>query len=427
VPLCGCPPAKETFVKQRIYRHNFDNGLVLLAEEMPWLESAAMALLVPAGAATDPEARLGLANFTCEMVQRGCGERNSRQVVEALDRLGVERSASVGGAHVSFGAALQAQHLEEVLSIYADTVRRPLLPDDQLDDARQVCLQEIRAAEDDPAHKVMDAIRDLHYPAPWGRASQGRAEDVQAIGQDDVRRFFERQFVPRGSIVSVAGKIEWDALRETVARLFADWPDRPVSPPNVQPPAGGCRHLPYNSSQTHLAIAYPNAAYRDADYFQARGAVGVLSDGMSSRLFTEVRENLGLCYTVYASCHSLKEQGAVFCYAGTSADRAQETLDVVIRELKRIAQGIHHSELVRLKARIKSALIFQQESSASRSMSMASDWYHRGRVLSLQEVAELIDGLTVDSINAYLAQHPPGPFTIATIGPQPLEVHCDLS
>ncbi|MFH1266997.1 MAG: insulinase family protein, partial [Planctomycetota bacterium] len=142
----------------------------------------------------------------------------------------------------------------------------------------------------------------------------------------------------------------------------------------------------------------------------------------SARLFTEVRERRGLCYAVYGTYHTLRDRGAVFCYAGTSADRAQQTLDVTLGELTRIAQGIEDHELARLKACIKSALILQQESTSSRSRSIAVDWYHLGRAQTLDEVGDRIDALTHHSINAYLAEHPPGDFTIVTVGPQELEV-----
>lgn len=167
--------------------------------------------------------------------------------------------------------------------------------------------------------------------------------------------------------------------------------------------------------------------YRDPDYFQASGAVGVLSGGMSSRLFSEVREKRGLCYSVYASYHTLKDRAAVLCYAGTSADRAQESLDVTLGELTRLAEGIRPEELERLKARVKSNLIMQQESSSARSSAIARDWYHLGRVRTLDEVSSLVDGLSCQSINDYLAAHPPGDFTIITVGPQALEAPLGIS
>jgi predicted Zn-dependent peptidase len=148
---------------------------------------------------------------------------------------------------------------------------------------------------------------------------------------------------------------------------------------------------------------------------------------MSSRLFTEVREKRGLVYTVSASCHSLRHTGSVLCYAGTTTDRAQETLDVIIAELERLTQGIEAGELSRLKARIKSSLIFQQESSPSRAGTMAADWYHLGRVKTLEEVSTAIDALTVESINYYLAQHPPRDYTIVTLGEQELNTAYGVS
>src|SRR5207244_406201 len=150
--------------------------------------------------------------------------------------------------------------------------------------------------------------------------------------------------------------------------------------------------------------------------------VGVLSGGMSSRLFTEVREKRGLCYTVFASQHTHRDRACVLCYAGTSAERAQETLDVTLGELTKISQGILPEELTRLKARVKSGLIMQGESSSARSGSIARDWYHLGHARTLADIGQLVDALTVESINEYLKANPPKDFTVVTLGPNPLKV-----
>ena len=181
-------------------------------------------------------------------------------------------------------------------------------------------------------------------------------------------------------------------------------------------------HLPHDSAQTQIAVSYDSVPYSHPDYYEARGAVGVLSDGMSSRLFTEVRENRGLAYSVFASCHSLRDRGAVMCYAGTSTELAQQTLDVLLYELRRLREGIQPEELRRLKARIKSNLIMQQESSSSRAGSIAGDWFHLQSVRTLQEIGRKVDALSCDSINAYLAGNAPQGFTVVTLGAQPLEI-----
>jgi predicted Zn-dependent peptidase len=140
-----------------------------------------------------------------------------------------------------------------------------------------------------------------------------------------------------------------------------------------------------------------------------------------------VREKRGLCYSVFASLNSLRDQGRVLCYAGTTVERAQETLDVTLGELIRLGEGIGQDELDRCKARAKSSLIMQQESSSSRASSIARDWYHLGRVTTLDEVRGRIEELTVPMLLEHIHAHPARDFTILTLGPQPLEVHLGVS
>lgn len=407
--------------QQQIYSQTYDNGLVLVAEPMDWLDSAAFSLLVPAGCVHDPTDRGGLATLTCEMALRGSGSRDSRQFVAELDNLGIERGDAVSDAHTSFSVATLAASLPAALGIYADLVQKAHLPVEQLEPSRQTALQELAAVADEPAHKVMLEVRRRHYRAPWGRPSQGEAAALEAASLADIRGHYERNFRPNGAILGVAGKFQWSELRDLVGKLFGGWRSRDVkTPPEAQGGLPGA-HLEHSANQTQIGVAYPSVPYRHPDYFQAWGAVGVLSGGMSARLFTEVREKRGLCYSVSAMYHTLRDCASVLSYAGTSAERAQETLDVLVGELIRLKDGVQTHEIDRLKARIKSGLVMQQESSSARSGAVARDWYHLGRVRSMSEIATLVDGLTCASISNYLAAHPPGNFTIVTLGPKPLE------
>jgi predicted Zn-dependent peptidase len=407
---------------QKINSHALSNGLTLVAEEMPWLESAAFAILLPAGCAYEPAEKLGLASLTCEMAQRGAGKRDSRQFLADLENLGADSSAGVSIAHSSFGGAMPAESLPQVLSIFADLIRRPHLPEDQLEDARLGCLQEVKAIEDDLAQKTMQQLRLAHYAEPWGRSSQGTEATVNSMTIDDVRQYYQRLYSPRGAILSVAGKIDWPRLKADVERLFGDWKATAGASLKETPPLRTYQHFPVDSSQTHIGIAFDAVPYGHPDYFPIRGAVGVLSDGMSSRLFSEVREKRGLVYTVYAMLHSLRDRGSILAYAGTTAERAQETLDVTLSELKRLYDGITADEIDRLKGRIKRALIIQQESSPSRAGSIALDWYYLSRVRTMAELSQIIDDLSADSINAYLAGHRPTQFTVTTVGRDKLQV-----
>ncbi len=414
-------------MKQPIHSHTFANGLVLVAEPIESLESAAFTFLVPSGCSFDPPHRAGLSTLTCEMTLRGCGNRDSRQFVQDLENLGVERGESVSNSHTSYSGATLAKNLFGALEIFADVLRRPQLPDDQLEPARQVVLQELRAIEDEPGQKVMLELRRHQYPDPWGRSSHGQAAALEAIELGEIRDCCARHFHANGTILGVAGRFDWPRLKDKVGQLLGDWTKRDVPEPPTGAALPKVAHLPHESNQTQIGIGFESLPYRHPDYFQAWGAVGVLSGGMSSRLFTEVREKRGLCYTVYATMHTLRDRGSVLCYAGTSAERAQETLDVTLGELTRLKEGVHADELARLKARIKSSLIMQQESSSSRSGSIARDWYHLGRVRTLDELSAIVDALSCESINAYLSAHPPRDFTIVTLGPKPLEVPVGVS
>ena len=395
---------------------------MLVGEPVATMQSAAFSILAPAGCVYDPPARAGLAGFTCEMLLRGAGQRDSREFILALDNLGLEHDEAVTNGHAGFGGAAVAENLFPALRIFADVLRRPHLPAEQLDAARLVMLQELRAVEDEPAQRAMIELRRRHYPDPWGRPAQGEAAALEAVSLADVQQFFANHFHPNGTILGVAGRFDWPPLVELVGELLGDWRPGPAPTLNETAPAERRAHLPCETNQTQIGVAWSSVPYRHPDYFPAWGAVNALSGGMSARLFTEVRERRGLCYSVSATHHTLRDRAGVFCYAGASAERAQETLDVLLAELVRLGQGIEPQELDRSKARAKSALVMQGESSVARAGGIARDWYHLGRARTLDDLARLVDELTCERVNAFLAANPPRDFTIVTLGPRPLEV-----
>jgi len=160
----------------------------------------------------------------------------------------------------------------------------------------------------------------------------------------------------------------------------------------------------------------------DEDYYNARVAISVLSGGMSARLFTEVREKRGLCYAIGARYHGLKEAAGVICYAGTTPDKAQETLDCIIGEFNRLGDGISDEEIARAKVGLKSALILQSESSSSRAGAIGSDYDILGRIRSLDEIKDRIEQTTADSVLGFLQNNTFRDFTVVTIGPKPVKV-----
>ncbi len=407
--------------------HSFDNGLTLVAESMDALESASFSFMLQCGAVNDPESLPGLSSLTCELALRGSGESSSRQFIERLDNLGVERHESVGSVQTHYNAAMLSANLSKTLSIYGDLLLHPHMEEEQLPAGKMVLMQEILSLEDDPSRKVIAELRKRFHPHPLGLPGCGTLEGVQSMTIDQIRRQYREFYRPERTILAVAGNFDWNELRDTTAAISERWKAGEATDPTPGETGPRSDHLPHDSAQTHIAIACPSVPYRDPDYFLAWSGVGILSGGMSSRLFHEVREKRGLCYTVGATYHSHRDRGGIFAYAGTGSKRAQETLDVMIDQMRLLREGITPEELERLKIRAKSALIMQQESSAARSGSVARDWYHLGRVRTFEEIESMIEQLSLDSVNQYLAEHPLSDFHVMTLGPEPLEVPFDLS
>jgi predicted Zn-dependent peptidase len=377
---------------------------------------------MPAPCAGEPEDRGGLASLMCEMVQRGAGPYSSREVVELQDNLGLDHSAGVSAALASFGAAMPGESLPAALKLYAEIVRRPHLPGDQLDDARMGAMHEVRAVQDEPTQQVILRLKRMQYGPRDGRPTCGTEPGLTAITMRDVNDFYARRYRPDGAMLAIAGNFDPEAIIDLAQELFGDWKGQLQEIPQDRGGQSGYEHIQLDSSQTHIGLSFDSIPLGDPDYYVMRAGVGILSDGMSSRLFDRVREQRGLCYSVSLSAHSLRDRGAIIGYAGTTPERAQETLDVTLREIEALPEGIEPDELDRLKVRVQSSVIMEQESSWSRVSSLISDWYHRGRVVTMRELEERIESLRVEDIVAYWKAHPPGDYRIVTLGQQPLLV-----
>ena len=409
-------------MKQSLFSATLDNGIVLLGEDLPGLESVAIAFHTPAGAVHDGPGRCGLATLSGEMMLRGAGDRSSREIVEALEGAGIQWSQAVSTSHASFAGAMVARQLPEALPIYADILRRPRLEADQLDSARQMVLQNLAGTEDDPAHRAMSTLRQLHYPAPWGMPSEGVSADVETLDLATVRGFVATHVRPFGTIIAIAGRIDWPDFVRRMEALFGDWQTGAAPAVHAGPRGPRFRHVPHDAQQTHIALAWSAPPYRSDESYEATAALAILGGGSSARLFTEVRERRGLCYSVSAGYQTLRDHAAAVCYSGTSAARAQETLDVMLAEIARLPGTIESEELDRVKARAKSALVMQQESSAARAGAIARQWYHLGAVRTLADELARYDRLAVATIEAWLAAHPIRDLSVVSLGREPLEV-----
>lgn len=408
------------------FQHRLKSGLWLVGEHSPAAQSLAMTMLLPAGVTAEPDDRQGVSTMLAEMIGRGAGGKTARQHSDALDLLGVQRDTGVETHHLRLAATMIGDKFDDALPLLLDMVAAPNLAADTLEPSRDLCLQDIDALDDEPQERVMLELRRRHYPMPMGRSPLGERADLEAMTLDDVRSFHRAAFVPQGAVLAVAGRFEWDQVVQRVERLLGGWGGEGGGvEPAAKPQAAGERgyqHLTADTTQLHIALAYDAVPETDPDSMVQRAAAAVLSGGMSGRLFTEVREKRGLVYAVYATYAGYKDRGAMLGYAGTTAPRAQETLDVMQAELRKLSSGVTQSEFDRAIVGMKSRLVMQGESTSARAGAIASDQYMRGQPRTLEQIETQVEAVTPARLNEFLAAHEPGPMTVVTVGPSALEV-----
>lgn len=402
--------------------YRLPNGLVLLGERMDHVQSVSFRILTPGGAAELPDGCCGAASILSEWLLRGAGQRNSRQFVDALDGFGIHHNTSISANHLTLNAALEAGNLESAIDLFADILLVPRLEPDQFEPSRQLAIQELQGLDDDPRDKVMLLLHEQYYPDPFGRPGQGKMDELEALTAPVCAAIAAQLFDPSRMIVSIAGCFDFAKVcRQIETRLGGLELRRPSA---IKPvfESKHYSHYPNDGAQVHIGLMTEMPPIRAGNYYEIMAAVAVLSGSMSSRLFTEVREKRGLCYAVGAQYHTLQEYAGISCYAGTTPDKAQETLDVTWEQFQRLRDGITEDELQRAKVGLKSSLIMQSESTGSRSAGIASDYFLLGRVRPLEEIRDAIESLTVASVMDFLRQHPFETFTAVTIGPREIRV-----
>ncbi|MEY4667858.1 MAG: hypothetical protein RL518_557 [Pseudomonadota bacterium] len=411
-----------------ITTHQLANGLSIIIEEMPHVESASYDLLIPGGLVCDPKERIGAGLVLGDLIGRGAGHLSSRELSEAFDDLGIRHGEGVGSDRYAFSGSLVSDSLPRALELVSYMVREPLLQEDEIPNIQSVLLQDLDSLNDNPARRSMVELSKRYYPAPYNRSSLGDADGIRATTRSTVQQLWRNLFSPRRAILSIAGNVQTSEVLKTVERLFGGWSGEEVHvPPFGTMPKNDYFHIDSDSSQMQIVLAAPSVRFNEEGYYAGKLAVSILGASMFGRLFVEVREKRGLCYSVYARHGSTTDYGTVTAYVGTTPERAQESLDVLLTELHGLKGTVTKDELERARTNLKAALIMGEESPGARAGSNAQDWWLIKRVRPLSEINAEIDKVTVASVDEFLSSHPFKPCSILTLGKHALSVPTGLT
>lgn len=394
------------------------NGFRIVTEDMPGLKSASVGIWVTAGGRHERVEQNGIAHFLEHMAFKGTARRNSLQIAEAIEDVGGYINAYTSKEMTAYYARVLSGDVALALDVISDIVLNPVFDPKEIETERHVILQEIGQALDTPDDIIFDWLQEVSYPdQPFGRTILGPAERVGAFSREDLLRFVGEHYGPDQMILAAAGGVDHDAIVAQATAIFGAL--TPVGNANIAPArfGGGERREVKALEQVHFALAFEGPGYRDADVYAAQVYSTAMGGGMSSRLFQKIREERGLCYSIFAQQGAYEDTGSLTIYAGTSEEEIGDLTRLTIDELKRAADDMTEAEVARARAQLKAGLLMSLESPSSRAERNARLLSIWGRVPDVDEAVARIDAVTTADVRHYGRAMMAAPTALALYGP----------
>ena len=378
------------------------NGFRIVTEAMPGLLSASAGVWVTAGGRHERAEQNGIAHFLEHMAFKGTERRSSLRIAEEIEDVGGYINAYTSREMTAYYARVLSPDVALALDVIADIVLNPVFNKDDIETERHVILQEIGQALDTPDDIIFDWLQEVSYPdQPFGRTILGPSERVSSFKRDDLRRFVAEHYGPDQMILAAAGGVDHDAIVAQAEALFGHL--KPVGNAQLQPArfGGGERREVKDLEQVHFALAFEGPGYRAPDVYAAQVYATAMGGGMSSRLFQKIREERGLCYSIFAQSGAYEDTGQITIYAGTSEEEIGDLVGLTLDELKRAADDMTEAEVNRARAQLKAGLLMGLESPSSRAERNARLLAIWGRVPSVAETVERIDAVSTADVRTY--------------------------
>lgn len=377
------------------------SGLTVVTEKMPHLESVALGTWIKSGSRNETDGEHGIAHLLEHMAFKGTQRRNARQIAEEIENVGGELNAATSTETTSYYARVLRDDVPLAVDILADILTESVFDEEELAREKQVILQEIGAANDTPDDVVFDRFSELAFAGQTlGRPILGTPDTVMSFTSDEIRGYLSRNYTTDRMFVVAAGAVDHDAFVRQVEERFSGLRTEPAATPVFENARyiGGEAREERDLMDAQVLLGFEGRAYHMRDFYCSQILANILGGGMSSRLFQEVREFRGLCYSVYAFHWGFSDTGIFGVHAATGGENLPELVPVIIDELRKSSEMINQQEIDRSRAQIRAQLLMGQESPAARAGQIARQMMLYGRPISNQEMMERLEGITTDRL-----------------------------
>jgi len=397
-----------------------ESGLLVATDRMESVETAALGVWVGVGTRHEPARNNGVAHLLEHMLFKGTERRSAQAIAEEIEAVGGHLNAYTGRETTAYHVTVLADDLPLGLDLVADMMQHSRFDEEEIVRERGVVLQEIGQAEDTPDDIIFDLFQEAAYPdQPMGWPVLGRADVVARLAREDLLDYIGTRYGSERMIVAAAGKVDHDAVVDLAGKAFTGFAPQPL-PEAVAEPSyrGGEWREERDLEQVHIILGFEAAGFRAPDYYAAAIASTLLGGGMSSRLFQEVREKRGLCYSVFSFLNAATDSGLFGVYAGTGEQEAAELTPVVCDQLAAVAAtGPDEAELRRAKAQLKASVLMGRERSGNRAEHLANQLLVHGRPIGPEEIVAKIEAVEADAVRGCVARMLASPPTLVALGP----------
>ncbi|WP_424629139.1 M16 family metallopeptidase [Bradyrhizobium sp. SYSU BS000235] len=375
------------------------SGLTVITDTMPHLETAALGVWAGVGGRDEKPDEHGMSHLLEHMAFKGTTTRTSREIVEEIEAVGGDLNAATSTETTAYYARVLKADVPLALDVLSDILAHPSFDAEELEREKSVIEQEIGAAQDTPDDVVFEHLSELSYPdQAMGRSLLGTPQTLAGFNRENLQRYLNTHYRGPEMVVAAAGAVDHQAVVAEVERRFASFDGTPSPKPT---PAsfgkGGSRVIHRDLEQAHLTLALEGLPQSDLSLFSLQVFTNILGGGMSSRLFQEVREKRGLCYSIYSFHAAYSDTGFFGLYTGTDPADAPEMMEVIVDEMNNAVETLTEAEIARAKAQMKAGLLMALESCSARAEQMARHILAYGRPLTVDELVKRIDAVSVET------------------------------
>jgi predicted Zn-dependent peptidase len=396
------------------------NGIRIVTERVPYVQSVSLGIWVDTGGRDETDAVAGISHFIEHLLFKGTERRSAQQIAEELDAVGGQINAFTDRENTCYYVKVLPEHVPLAQDVLADMLRNSVLDPEEITREKNVILEEIKRHEDTPDELVHDVFAETLWPGhPLGRSVIGRAEVIESLTREQIVAYLKEQYLPGRMVVAAAGNLDHDSLVAEVEKTLGQIPAGERGHEQIPPSVSNAEtEVPKPTEQVHFCLGTRGYNQNEEDRYVLGLIDSAVGGGMSSRLFQEVREKRGLCYSIGSYTASFREAGMFTVYAGTSPETAEQVRELSVKELRDVArEGLTSHELQRSKNQIRGAVLLSLDSMSTRMTRIGKSMLYYDRVISPSEVVEKIEAVTEADVRRVSAEIFGGDYAYAAVGP----------